>query len=213
MPVATPEHPSIGRFVLATAATIRLANWRPTGWSAAVGVALLATSRPESLDLRLALSGALVASSCGFLLDDPAAATAEPMPTTLRTRRVQRITLAAVPLGLWWTAALTLMTARAGELPLTGRTLLFAALATSALAASAIATRQGDRNSGGVAGAVTALLVFASTLLPDRTWLPLPPAPDAPDATLQLTLVLLATLTVLWFASADPATGARLVKP
>lgn len=213
MPVAAPERPSIGRFVLATLTTARLVNWQPTGWSAAVGVSLLATSKPKSLDLRLAISSALVASSCGFLLDDPAATTAEPTPTTLRARRSQRLTLAALSLGLWWTAALTFVTARTGAMPLAGRTLLFTNLAASALTASAIATRHGDRNSGGVAGAVTALLVFASTFLPRRTWLPLPPAPDDPNATLELAFLLLAMLIAPWFASTDPATRSRLAQP
>ena len=69
---------------------------------------------------------------------------------------------------------------------------------------SATASTMGDRTAGGIAGALFSMACFATTFLPSRTWLPLPPNPDAPGATSRLLAVLSCAIAVLAWVSRDP---------
>lgn len=180
-------------------------SWRPLAHMMAAGVGFVLIGSRAGVSPRLSIAGVAVAAASAFLLDDPAAVTLAASPTSLPVRRLQRVAVAALAVGLWWTAALSMAVHRAGGLPLRRRTLELAVFVAVALAVSAAATTMGDRTAGGIAGAVFTIASFATTFLPSRVWLPFPAESDGPDAILRLLVVLLCAVTVLAWASRDPA--------
>lgn len=185
--------------------TARVLTWRPLFWSMGGASAYLAIGNPAGLVTRLAIAGAAVGATSGFLLDDPAAVTLAAAPASLPMRRLHRVMIAAISIGLWWIGAVLFVSVRSGGFPLVGRSLELAALGAIALATSALAATSGDRTSGGIAGAVAALCCYAATLLPPKPWLPFPSNPDAPGASFRLSTAVLLAVAALWFLSRDPA--------
>lgn len=192
--------------------TTRVLTWRPLFWSMVGASVYLAVGNPTGFEPRLAIAGAAVGATSGFLLDDPAAVTLAAAPAPFPMRRLHRVTIAAVSIGLWWIGAALLVTLRSGGFPLVGRSLELAALGAIALATSALAATSGDRTSGGIAGAVAALCCFATTFLPPQPWLPFPSSPDAPGASFRLTTAVVLAVAALWFMSRDPARRNVLVR-
>ncbi len=191
---------------------IKIVNWQSTAGMMVVGLAFVAIGSQAGAQLRMSIAAAGVAACSAFLLDDHAAVTLAASPTSLPVRRLHRVTVAAVAVGLWWVAAVTLATNRAGSFPIVGRALGLCVLVTIALAASAVASSVGDRTTGGIAGAACSIAAYATTFLPPQPWLPLPAHPDAPGATPRLLATLACALAVLAYASRDPATR-RLRNP
>ena len=185
--------------------TARVLTWRPLFWSIVGASAYLVVGNPAGLETRLAIAGAAVGATSGFLLDDPAAVTLAATPAPLPMRTLHRVTMATVSIGLWWIGAASFVSVRSGGFPLVGRSLELAALSAIALATSAFAATSGDKTSGGIAGAVAALCCYAATFLPPQPWLPLPSNPDDPGASFRLTTAVLVAVAALWFMSRDPA--------
>jgi len=183
----------------------RMVSWQPLARVMVAGIAFVLIGSQAGVSLRLSIAAAAVAAASAFLLDDPAAATLAASPTSLPVRRLQRVAVAALAVGLWWTTAISIATHRAGPLPLPGPTLELGVFVAVALAVSAAATTMGDRTAGGIAGAMVTIASFATTFLPSQAWLPFPAESDAPGATLRLLVVLLSASTVLAWASRDPA--------
>jgi hypothetical protein len=172
------------------------------------GIVLVVIGNPANAPLRLSIAGAAVAATSAFLLDDPAAVTLASSPTSLPIRRLHRITLAALAVGVWWIAAVAATTHRAGGFPRAGRALELSVLVAIALAVSAVASTVGDRTTGGIAGAAVSIASYATTFLPSQPWLPIPAHPDAPGATSRLLATLICATAVLAYTSRDPATAA-----
>ena len=185
---------------------IKIVNWQPAARLMVVGVAFVAIGSQAGVQQRLSIAAAGVAASSAFLLDDHAAVTLASSPTSLPIRRLHRVTVAALAVGLWWVVAVTIATNRTGSFPIVGRALELSVLVAIALAASAIASTVGDRTTGGIAGAACSIACYATTFLPPQQWLPLPAHPDAPGATPRLLASLACAMAVLAYISRDPAT-------
>ena len=200
---------------------LRVMSWQPLVYVMVAGILIVASGNRAGVHLRLSIAGAAVAAATAFLLDDSAAVTLAASPTSLSLRRLQRVTVAALAVGLWWAAAIAVTTHLVGGFPLRGRALELSVFVAVATAVSATASTMGDRTAGGIAGALFSMAGFATTFLPSRTWLPLPPNPDAPGATSRLLAVLFCAIAVLAWVSRDPArrrlllrtTGARNCHP
>jgi hypothetical protein len=184
---------------------IKIVNWQPTAWMMVAGLAFVAIGSQAGVQMRMSIAAAGVAASSAFLLDDHAAVTLASSPTSLPIRRLHRVTVAAVAVGLWWVAAVAVATNRSGSFPIVGRAVELCVLVTIALAASAVASSVGDRTTGGIAGAACSIACYATTFLPPQPWLPLPAHPDAPGATPRLLVLLACTMAVLAYTSRDPA--------
>lgn len=197
-----------GRQASALAGTsARVLKWRPLGQVMLAALAFVAIGSRAGVALRLSIASAAVAAASGFLLDDPAAVTLAASPTSLPLRRLQRVSVVAAAVGLWWAAVAVLATRIGGGFPLRGRALELCVFVAVTLAASATASNLGDRTVGGIAGAACAAGCYAITFLPPRSWLPLPGHPDAPGATSRRLVVLAGAVAVLAWASRDPAHG------
>lgn len=188
---------------------IKVLNWQPCGRLMVVGLAFVAIGVRATIYTRLSIAGAGVAATSAFLLDDQAAITLASSPTSLPARRLHRVALAAITVGLWWLAAVAVATIRVGSFPLAGRALQLGMFVAVALAASAVAAGVGDRTTGGFAGAACCMVVYATTYLPPQRWLPLPAQPDTPGATTRLLVALGCALAVLAYMSRDPAASKR----
>jgi hypothetical protein len=185
---------------------IKIVNWQPAARLMVAGLAFVTIGSQAGVQMRLSIAAAGVAASSAFLLDDHAAVTLASSPTSLPIRRLHRVTVTALAVGLWWVTAITLATSRAGNFPIVGRALELCVLVAIALAASAVASTVGDRTTGGIAGAACSIASYSTTFLPPQQWLPLPSHPDAPGATPRLLATLACAMAVLAYASRDPAT-------
>lgn len=185
-------------------AAIKIVNWQPAARLMVAGLAFVTIGSRAGVQLRLSIAAAGVAASSAFLLDDHAAVTLASSPTALPIRRLHRIALAALAVGLWSVAAVTIATNRTGSFPIVGRALELSVLVAIALAASAVASTVGDRTIGGIAGAACSIAFYATTFLPPQAWLPLPAHPDAPGATPRLLATLACATAVLAYSSRDP---------
>ncbi len=188
---------------------IKVVNWQPSAWLMVAGLAFVTIGSRADAQLRMSIAAAGVAASTAFLLDDHAAVTLASSPTSLPARRLHRVAVGAIAAGLWWVAAVTLATNRAGSLPIVGRSLELAVLVAIALAAAAVASTVGDRTAGGIAGAACSIAFYATTFLPSQRWLPLPAHPDAPGAAPRLLVTLAGAAAVLAYTSRDPASRRR----
>lgn len=169
------------------------------------GLVLVVGGSRAGAPLRLSIAGAAVAAATAFLVDDPAATTLAASPCSLAGRRRRRVALAILAAGSWWAAAAPVATRLAGPFPLRVRSLELGVLVVVALAASAVASRSGDANPGGIAGAVVAVAAHASTYLPAKPWLPFLPMATAPGASARLLVTLVLATALLVLASGDPA--------
>lgn len=185
---------------------VKILNWQPTARLMIAGIAFVTIGSQAGVQMRLSIASAGVAASIAFWLDDHAAVTVASSPTSLPIRRLHRVTIAALAVGMWWVAVVTLATNRAGSFQIVGRALEISVLVAVALAASAVASTVGDHTTGGIAGAACSVASYATTFLPPQPWLPLPAYPDAPGATPRLLATLAGAMAVLVYASRDPAT-------
>ena len=185
---------------------IKIVNWQPTARLMVAGLAFVTIGSQAGVHLRLSIGAAGVAASSAFWLDDHAAVTVASSPTSLPIRRLHRVTVAALAVGLWSVTAVTLATNRAGSFRIVGRALEIGVLVAIALAASAVASTVGDRTTGGIAGAACSIASYATTFLPPQPWLPLPAHPDARGATPRLLATLACAMAVLAYSSRDPTT-------
>ena len=113
-----------GRQASALAGTsARVLKWRPLGQVMLAALAFVAIGSRAGVALRLSIASAAVAAASGFLLDDPAAVTLAASPTSLPLRRLQRVSVVAAAVGLWWAAVAVLATRIGGGFPLRGRAL------------------------------------------------------------------------------------------
>ncbi len=193
------------RASLLTRPAVRILSWQPLVYMMLAGILIVASGNRAGVHLRLSIASAAVAAATAFLLDDSAAVTLAASPMSLPRRRLQRVTVAALAVGLWWAAAIAVTTHLAGGFPLRGRALELGAFVAVANAVSATASTMGDRTAGGIAGALFTMACFGTTFLPPRTWLPFPAHPDAPGATSRLLAVLACAIAVFAWMSRDPA--------
>ncbi len=193
------------RALLLARPAVRVVSWQPLVYMMLAGILIVASGNRASVHLRLSIASAAVAAATAFLLDDSAAVTLAASPMSLPLRRLQRVTVGALAVGLWWAAAIAVTTHLAGGFPLRGRALELSVYVAVATAVSATASTMGDRTAGGIAGALFSMACFGTTFLPSRTWLPLPAHPDAPGAMSRLLAVLACAIAVLAWMSRDPA--------
>jgi hypothetical protein len=174
--------------------------------SAFVAVAALpAVTQPVSI----AMAGAVItASLAGFALEDSAAATLEPSPTTLRHRRAVRLFIAgnALLLALLLDTVLLQSRADGASGQLIHRAVALAAIATTSVAASAIAARyEIDRRGGAVGVMAASVMVLVLEPLSTRWPQGFPSVLfDAPSNGRWWWVLLAAAAVVAW-CSRDPA--------
>jgi hypothetical protein len=168
------------------------------------GVVFVALASKPSADQRLSITGAAVAATSAFVLDDAATATLGAVPTSLPRRRLQRVVATAATIALWWIVVAAITDRRADGIPLTGRLLEMSTLVAIALAVSAVGSAVGDRTTGGIAGAVVVGCCYVLMLLPPSRWVPFA-HPDADGARMRLLIALGSAVTLLVMASRDPA--------
>ena len=184
---------------------VRATTWQPLAIAMVGGLALVATGSRASVVTRMAIAGAAVAAGTAFALDDPAAVTLAPSPTSRLARRLMRVGTVVLATGLWWATVAGVAASRVHPLPWRSLTVQLAVFVAVALAVSATAASLGDRTDGGVAGAVVVLGCYVATFLPPRWWLPFPASPNAPGAPARHVAILAVATTVLVVASRDPA--------
>jgi hypothetical protein len=180
-------------------------TWKPlAGTTVATSLWIALAVRPSGL--LLSIAAAAVAAPTSQVLDDPAAATLQPSPTTLLRRRAQRVTLALPLLGLWWALTTTIVSRSAEHLPLGAHTLQYAALVAIGLTGSSLTSRiAGDRAREGTTGALAVIICFGTGFLPARSLQLVPVDPAAPGATRQLAVLLAIAVALQFGSSADPA--------
>lgn len=193
---------------------MRATRWAPWLLAATISLVLVLLHSDGPVATPLQLSAFLLGAGAGFALDDPAAESLAPSPTTLRRRhgvRVAFITLAtalatlvlgslAHPSGVGETGALVAMTA--GLLGLN-------------LGASGVAGRLSEWRHGGlVSSPVVLILVIASSTLPPA-WRPLPTG-DIPGGWPAIwtrwTLACLLGLLLLGHSCRDPVPPTNVTK-
>lgn len=177
--------------------------------AAAAGVFVLAAPSANSASQRLRVASAVVAAVACFVLDDDAAMTLDAVPVSRLTRRLLRAGATAAFVTVWMAVVIGAADALTGA----GRPPLAAlaevgAIELLALAGACVAIGRTDDGRGGIAGALIALVCFATAFLPARWWWPLTSQPE----TRRLVLVGLVALVVALTASADPARRRRLTR-
>lgn len=180
-------------------------TWKPLA-ATTVGTAtwLALTDRPSPL--LLSAAAAAVAAATPFVLDDTAAATLGPSPTTLWRRRAQRISLVLPLLSGWWLLAFTIVSRSSDPLPPAAYALQLATLLAVGLAASSTSSSvDSERARGGTAGGVAVIVCFGTAFLPARALQLVPANPDAPDAGWKLVVLLAVAVVIQLGASTDPA--------
>lgn len=206
----TPRwRPRAGQLAATIRPAPRVMTWRPTAAACAGAVALVATSGPAHVPLRLSIAGACLAASAAYVIDDPAAVTVASSPTNLFARRAVRTAVAVAGTSVGWVAALLVSSLRVDAMAVWPATLEIATLLVVALAVSAIAATVGGGTDGAIAGVVATAICFGSTFLPGPRWLPFPPDPAAPGAARRLVLVVTVAAAVLALVSTDPAASRR----
>jgi hypothetical protein len=171
------------------------------------GAALLVVavvSSTASLVLHTRVAGMFVAAACAGLLDDAAAATLGPSPTSLLTRRVFRVTCAAALAGAWWTIMIIVVVVRSADVPIVALTREFVLLTAIALCA-ALVVQARTADGRGAAGGIVAVVWFGLSFVPPVGRVPLPPNPLEPGADRAITVAVLGALAVAAALSRDPA--------
>lgn len=207
--------------VLLLPGVVRTARLIPMAAGAGLGfLFLFQIRRRVQLDVGQLIMGLRVAAvalclGSGFGLDDPAAETVAPAPTTLLFRRsLQVILLGSLAAGIWAglvgyaeTARLTTTAPDSPPLPVGSLTLEFGAMLFFTWAAAAAASRWVSDGMGGVAAAPTLIAFLSATLFVRRWWLLFAGLPgDArwADSHERWTVVLTVALLGLLWASFDP---------
>lgn len=177
----------------------------------ALALAFLALMRVQDTEDYLGpglLVAVLTAVGAGFALDDPAANTLAPSPASLRTRRGVSAGLAAVVLGVGWSAQLLILDRLAPELHdrLGGLTLEAVAFALVSLALSALISERLDEPVGGSLAAMALPgvvgLFFALTQSPLSRY-PIP-SPMPGEHTHRWWWVILGCVAFLAWCTRDP---------
>ncbi len=184
---------------------LRTLQWRPLAWTMAGTTTWVVVASAPALPGRIALAGSVIATTTGFLVEDAATTTLSAAPTSLSSRRRQRALVALGTVTGWWMAALAWSLTRGADRPPAEMGLQLAALVGVALAVSAIASKVGDLEGGGVAGLVLALAFYASSLLPPHVPFRLLPDPTTTAAIRQNAIVFATTVVILAATSRDPA--------
>ena len=183
----------------------RTVPWLPLGVASGVSALIVAWPMDHPGATPLQAVAILLASAAGFALDDPAASILGASPTSLLRRRLRRLLVVWLPVGLLWGALVWLQGTEGVE---ETRTLLamFAGLAALTTAIAGVVARR--RSLGGPVAAPTLLVIlFLSTVFPPR-WRPLPMG-DIPGGLAQISLrwsaaAVVGMLVFLW-SSRDPA--------
>lgn len=163
----------------------------------------------------LRLAALLLSAGAAFALEDPAASTLAPSPTSLLARQALHLGLLLVTLAALWTALIVVASVLAGvalsALPVGAATLEAVAMLALALAVTAAVSRTGDGR-GGVAGSSTLLLAVLAALVGQQQWpahltlFPFDPSDPAwALAHARWVWVLIGAVVVLAAASSDPA--------
>ena len=153
--------------------TLRATRWAPWLVAATVSLGLVLLHSDGPVATPLQISAFLLGAGAGFAMDDPAAETFGPSPTTLRRRHGVRVAGIALATAL---AALTLGSlARPSGAGETGALVaMTAGLLGLNLGVSGMAGRlSGWRHGGLVSSPVVLILVISSSMLPPA-WRPLP---------------------------------------
>ena len=139
--------------------------------AAAVLVGTQASRHGQSLSIAYAVAVVVSTAGIGFALDDRAAATLAPSPTTLRARRLLRAALALSIIGVGWLLLAAWVVARRGAdaVPIVDLMLELGTVATLGLAAAAVALRR--NTDGGPTAAATVLIAPALVSALRAGWL------------------------------------------
>lgn len=205
----------MNRVVAQVAPTARAMRWWPLVMSATVSAGLLiATALTGPFETAqavvwLRLAALALCVGVALLLDDDAAATVEPVPTRLLTRRAIRVGLAVPAAAAAWAALVAVAGARSvesGAVPGRDLTIEFTALLAVTFAVASIGSRHAADGKGGVAAGPAVLALAGAAVITDR-WLHLYPMANDPhwDAAGRrwATILALAVVTLVW-ASLDP---------
>ena len=197
--------------------TARSMAWGPLAGAAAAITVLVAAQRPwDGHGLSLGFTRfavAITALGAAFALDDTAAVTLAPSPTSLLARRAVRLAL-ALGSAITVIAAAALILGAAGGAPgvpfervvLEGMGVLLLAMALSA-------ARGGDEGASALAGALVAAVVIQQRW---PAWSLFPMAPGAPGwsgAGAAWAALIASSVTVLIVLWRDPASGLLRPRP
>lgn len=189
------------------AALPRVASWAPLACAGVAGLAVvgLTGSASGGLVFQLRLSGACVAASAAWVLDDPAAATLASSPTTLVARRAIRVAGAVACVAVWWAAAIVLAGLRADNVAVLSLTRELVALTALSVLGAVGAPRWSGEGLGASAGAFVAIGWFALSFLPRLGGVPLPPDPLRPGNAGRVLAVAAVAVGLALLLSRDPA--------
>jgi hypothetical protein len=202
--------------VVAGAAAAQLVLWAGKG----------ELSSPEGSSLMpLRIAAVLLCLGAGFIVDDDAGVTVEPVVASLAVRRGLRLLLAIPALGVGWAATLGVASMLAGSgreaggpvsgsLPVAGLTLEAAAFLSVALAAGAAAVRWVGHGRAGVA-AGPVLLTFVMAMLSIGPYWPLFPGASEPGwgaAHVRWAGILAVAAILSAVFSLDPARRSRILR-
>lgn len=193
---AVPRGARFRQALLLLGPTARTIRWPAVVAGAAAAQLVLWAGKGELSSLEgisltpLRVAAVLLCLGAGFIIDDDAGATVEPVVASLALRRGLRMLLALPVLGVGWALTLSVASRLAvwgpgtepsvtHSLPVAGLTLEAAALLSVALAGGAAAVRWvGQARAGVAAGPV--LLGFVMAMLSIGRWWPLFPNPSEP---------------------------------
>jgi hypothetical protein len=186
-------------------AVTRTVPWLPLGIATALSAVIVAWPVQDPGPTGLQAVAILLASAGGFALDDPAGIVMAASPTSILRRRLLRLLVVWVPVGLAWALALAVRGTDGLEETRT-LTAMFAGLVGLSMAIAGVIGRR--RLNGGAFVAPTLLaLLFLSTVFPPK-WRPLPMG-DIPGGLAQITLrwslAALVGAAVFLASSRDPA--------
>lgn len=194
--------------------TLRATRWAPWLLAATTSLVLVLLHSDGPVATPLQISGLLLGAGAGFALDDPAAETLAPSPTSLRRRHSVRVVGIALA-----TALLTLVLGSLAHPAGTGEAAALEAMTAGLLGlnlgVAGVAGRlTGWRHGGPVSSPVVLILVIVSSMLPPA-WRPLPTG-DIPGGWTAIwtrwTLACLLGLLLLAHACRDPARSTIVTK-
>lgn len=200
---------------------VRSIRWGPlvgAGAAATAMVWLMGPDRPNpptSLS-SLRLAAFLLCAGAAFALDDQAADTLAPSPTTLLARRGVRLAVVVAGAGLLWAALIAVAGVAApagqGPIPAAAATIEAAALVAFTLTSAVVACRWAPHGLGGIAGGPALTLAVLAAYLGQMRWprhltvFPLGPGdPNWEAAHRRWWVVLAVALAVMVAESLDPA--------
>ncbi|MGZ5290630.1 MAG: hypothetical protein ACXWE5_14230 [Actinomycetota bacterium] len=153
--------------------TARAMPWLPSVAAGLIATVVVAARLDHDAALPLQVAGVLLASGLGYALDDPAFEVLGASPTSLRRRRMHRLTVALPPTVAVFSALLA-WHGTAGREEALALIAMFAGLVGLALGIAGVAARRSSRGLGGiaVAPALFSALILSTMVTP--RWRPLP---------------------------------------